>query len=257
MKSRDIKRELVDIYENWEDPNPPPVLKEHEGFIVVRDDLLGPGSKVRFLDYLVSKSSEKEFVFGGCPATGYAQISLPALTNKYGKSTHLFMAKRDPAKYTEYQKRGMALGANYHWVPDGMLNVTKARAREYVEADPSNRILMNLGLCDPTAIACIAKVAQSLPIDEPKEFWTVGSSGTLNRGLQLAWPNAVAHVVQVGHSMSKEEVGRAILWKCPLAFDKPTKEPPPFPSALTYDAKCWGFMKVHAKPGALMWNVGA
>lgn len=251
------KSDYLKLIGDWEDPNPAPVIKTHEGFVVVRDDLLGTGSKTRFLDYLVKTTPAQKIVFGGCPATGYAQISLPAVANRYNKEVHLFMAHRDPSKYTEYQKRGLALGAKYHWIPDGMLNVTKARAREYAEVEPELRLNLPLGLEDDTVIASIIKVALSLPITEPKEFWTAGSSGTLNRGLQLAWPNAKAHVVQVGHSMSAREIGRASHWKCPLKFDRPTKQLPPFPSAPTYDAKVWDFMKTHAQPGALFWNVGA
>ena len=41
-------------------------------------------------------------------------------------------------------------------------------------------------------------------------------------------------------------------------FDKPIKpiDAPPFPSAPTYDAKAWPFLKEFAKPNALFWNVG-
>ena len=254
MKSRE---EYLELVRDWTDPNPTPVITEHEGFQVVRDDLLGAGSKARSLDYFVKTYPGKELVFGSCPATGYAQISLPFVANRYDKTVHLFMAKRNPDNYTEYQKRGMAAGAVYHWIPDGMLAVTQARAREYAAEDPSNRALFPLGLEHDTVIGSIIKVALSLPIEEPKEFWTVGSSGTLNRALQLAWPNAKAHVVSVGHTMKSREVGRAILWKSPIPFNKPAKEMPPFPSAPTYDAKAWEFMKIHAKPGALFWNVGA
>ena len=36
-----------------------------------------------------------------------------------------------------------------------------------------------------------------------------------------------------------------------------TEDAPPFPSAPTYDAKAWKFIKENAKHGALFWNVGA
>ena len=42
------------------------------------------------------------------------------------------MAERSPEKYHAYQKKGIALGAEYHWVPNGMLVVTQKRARDYV-----------------------------------------------------------------------------------------------------------------------------
>lgn len=251
---RDAYLELV---KDWTDPNPPPIIKEHGGFRVVRDDLLGAGTKTRSLDFFVKNFKGTELVFGSCPATGYAQISLPFVANRYGKEVHLFMAKRDPSKYTEYQKRGMQEGAIYHWVENGMLPVTQKRAKDYAAEDPENRALFPLGLEHPTVTASIIKVALSLDMPEPEEFWTVGSSGTLNRALQIAWPNAKAHVVSVGHTMSDREIGRAILWKSSIKFDRPAKETPPFPSAPTYDAKAWEFMKLHASPGALFWNVGA
>jgi hypothetical protein len=50
----DTAENYLDWVKDWEDPNPKPVLKEHEGFIVVRDDLLGAGSKIRGVDYLVA-----------------------------------------------------------------------------------------------------------------------------------------------------------------------------------------------------------
>ena len=140
----------------------------------------------------------EEWVFGSCPATGYAQISLPYVCNRHGKKTVLFMADRKPENRHRYQQRGIRMGAEYHWVPNGMLSVTQKRARDYVEESPKTRALLPLGLEHPTVIASTIKVARDLPIDPSKEVWTVGSSGTLNRGLQLAFPDAEVHVVRVG-----------------------------------------------------------
>ena len=88
----------------------------------------------------------------------------------------------------------------------------------------------------------------------PTEVWTVGSSGTLTRGLQLAWPNATFHCVTVGHA---GDYGRAKTYKCEIPFNKETKVLPPFPSAPTYDAKAWEFMLEYASPGALFWYAGS
>ena len=47
------------------------VIEEHEGFYVVRDDLLEGGSKRRFADRLIREEMSEganEFVYGGCPA---------------------------------------------------------------------------------------------------------------------------------------------------------------------------------------------
>ena len=251
-------------HSGWQDPNPPIQIMDHEGFLVVRDDLLGYGSKARFVDYMIQTIPQDQIVFGACPATGYAQISLPAVATRYHKQVHLFMAHRDPSKLHDYQKLGAQLGSIYHWVPSGMLNVTKARAREYAEEDPINRVLLPIGLEHPTVVASIVKVAREQISFTPDHVWSVGSSGTLNRGLQLAWPSAEVHVVSVGHTMSQREIGRAIYHKSPYKFDRKMKlhEMPPYPSAPTYDAKGWKPMvdwyKDHERPEkVLIWNVAS
>jgi hypothetical protein len=248
----------------WKDPYPKPILQDFKSYYVIRDDLLGFGSKIRFIDYLIGHCPEtkniKEWCFGACPATGYAQISLPFVCERYGKEAHLFMAKRNKENYTEYQKKGIEIGAQYHWIPDGMLPVTKARAREYVEKKPKERMSFPLGLEHITVLGSIIRVARDI-FDKTYtgEVWTVGSSGTLNRGLQLAWPKAHLNVVSVGHTMSEYEVGRATYWKSEYKFDKPVKEKdiPPFPSVPTYDAKGWSFVKKYGSPNALFWNVAS
>nr|WP_281721641.1 aspartyl/asparaginyl beta-hydroxylase domain-containing protein [Nitrosomonas nitrosa] len=248
-----------DLIGDWTDPNPAPVIEENSGFLVVRDDLLSMGSKVRFLDYLVKTASEKEFVFGASNKVGYGAISLSYLCRKYGKKAIFFMAKtRNP---TWHQKKVLELGGIIHFVPNGMLNVTQARARDYAAKDPKRRRLLPIGLEDQTVLASIVKVARSLKYKNkpvvPKEIWSVGSSGTLSRGLQAAFPNAIVHVVQTGHAMSKEQIGRAILHKSPYKFDQKCKEAdlPPYNSERYCDSKVWSFVKKHAKKGALIWNV--
>lgn len=241
---------------NWQDPNPKPIIEEHNNFYIVRDDLLGGGSKVRFVDYLIKDSKAKEIVYGGCPATGYAQISLPIVCKRCGKKAVLFMANRSLVTRHPYQERALDEGAEIHWVDNGMLTVTLKRARDYANEDIENRFNLPLGLEHETVLASIVRVARSLDV-RPTEIWSVGSSGTLNRGLQLAFPDLDCHVVSVGHKMKDRERGRAKLWQSPYKFNQEVKtiERPPFPSVLTYDAKAWSFMLKHARKGALFWNV--
>lgn len=257
--------EYFDILKDWKDPNPEPVVELYNDIHVVRDDLLNYGSKLRFVDYYIGHAPEnkdvKEWVFGSCPATGYAQISLPVVCKRYDKKAVLFMAERSMDKLHPYQQRGMELGTEYHWVKMGMLNVTQAHAKRYTAEDPIHRRVLPLGLEHPSVLASIIKVARNLPV-KPKEIWSVGSSGTMSRGLQLAFPDAEVHVVQVGHTMKPREIGRAIHHVSKYKFDKPVKanELPPFPSAPTYDAKGWQPMmdwyKSNKKKGdVLFWNV--
>lgn len=140
----------------------------------------------------------------------------------------------------------------------GMLAVTKKRALDYYLEDTNNRCILPLGLEHPVVIGAIIKVARSIPLEkQPSEIWTVGSSGTLSRGLQMAFPNVPVNVVQVGHKMNAREIGRAKLYVSPYKFDKPVKpeDAPPFPSVATYDAKAWSFIKEYGRTGGLFYNV--
>jgi hypothetical protein len=100
-------------------------------------------------------------------------------------------------------------------------------------------------------VDALTDVARDLPI-VPTEVWTVAGSGTLNRALQHAWPGATVHAVQIG---ARPKVGRAIVWAAPERFEHDAELPPPFSSCGNYDAKAWRFIKQHAQPGALFWNV--
>ena len=165
--------DYLELVKDWEDPNPKPVIKMHDGIHVVRDDLLDAGSKVRFIDCFVKSLPEsvKEVVFGGCPATGYAQISLPIVCRKYGRKVVLFMAKRNLDKLHPYQMRGQKEGAEYRWVDMGRLSVTKKRARDYVAEKPKERVELPLGLEHPTVLGSIIKVARKCIDFEPSEIW--------------------------------------------------------------------------------------
>jgi hypothetical protein len=181
---------------------------------------------------------------------------LPYVCNRYGKKAVLFMAERKRENFHPFQVKGLSLGGDLRMVPNGMLNVTERRAKDYVLENSQERSLLPLGLEHTTVTACFIQVARDLPI-KPKEFWTVGSSGTLNRALQLAWPDAEAHVVSVGHKMSERQIGRAIFHRSPYKFDKPVKpeDAPPYPSVPEYDSKLWPFVRELASPGSLIWNV--
>jgi len=218
------------------------VIEEHEGFYVVRDDLLEGGSKRRFADRLIREemsAGANEFVYGGCPANGYAQMSITLQAQAYGAKATFFMAKRNMENLHEYQKKAL----------------------DYYNEDPVNRRLLQLGLDDNRVREDIRDLAKTIETDyniNLSEIWSVGSSGTLTRGLQMAFPDKDVHVVSVGHTMKQYEVGRAILHRSHLKFTQEVKEEdmPPFPSVPTYDAKAWKVMREHAKPGSLFWNVG-
>jgi hypothetical protein len=59
--------------------------------------------------------------------------------------------------------------------------------------------------------------ARSIGI-QPDEVWCAAGSGVLARGLAQAWPNASRHVVQVGRTLSPNDVAGAAIHKYPKSF---------------------------------------
>ena len=250
------------LVEGWNDPYPEPVVEPiGENVFVVRDDLLQYGSKIRFLDYYVSTIKADELVYGSSPAYGYAKISLGYLCKKYNKKAVIFEAARK--QLHPYQQRAVDLGVDLRMVPMGFLAVTEARAREY--SSNRNRILLPMGLEHDTAFGSILKVCHYLPnVQNLKHIWVASSSGTIARGLKLAFPKAEVHCVSVGHSMSDRELGNNTLHLSPYKFSQEIKkkEAPPYPSASNYDAKVWPVLQAYLKENSsndkhLVWNVGS
>ena len=157
------------------------------------------------------------------------------------------------------------------WIDDGkltnestirdVLSLTRKKNRRTAAKDPKKRRLLPIGLEDATVLASIVRVARGLIYNNkpvvPTEIFVAASSGTLSRGLQAAFPKAMVHAVQTGHSMSKEQIGRAILHKSPYKSDQKCNEAemPPYNSEQFCDSKVWSVAKKHGKRGALIWNV--
>jgi len=248
-----MKEEYLSLVEDWVDPYPRPILEKHDEFIVVRDDLLGYGSKIRFIDALI-KSDGDEWVCGGFNKFGWGGISLAYVCKAYGKKATCFMADRKIP--TWHQQKVLDIGADIRWVKMGMLSVTESHAKRYVLEDPTRRRLLPSGFDNPLVLASIVKTAVGLDV-LPTEVWSAASSGTLSRGLQIAFPNIPVFAVETGHKLSDYQRGRATSLISPYKYDKSVRQEnkPPYPSEIYCDAKIWEFVRLLAKPGALIWNV--
>lgn len=223
---------------------PDPVITEHDGILVVRDDMLPGGTKRRAIHALFDERST--YVYAS-PVYGFAQLALAHAARDHRKQAVIFCAKRK--QFHPITAEVIGLGAGVVEVPHGYLNVVKARAREYCQENGA--CLLPFGLDDPRFILALADVARALPVT-PTEVWSVVGSGVLSRALQLAWPNAVFYGVRVG---AESDAGRAHVFEAPEKYEQSARFMPPYPSCTTYDAKLWQFVKLHASPGALVWNV--
>lgn len=251
--------QLAELVKDWHDKEQPIVIEQWDNITVVNDGLYEFGSKARFIDKYVSELGAhiKEIVYAS-PTTGFAQISLAYVCAKYGKKAVLFEPERSLNKLHAYQKKCLELGGEIHWVKMGMTPVLKHHAKKYVDSNMQS-IMAPFGFDNEIIVASIIKVAQSLKIEQPDEVWSVAGSGTLSRGLQLAFPKADVYAVSVGHKLSEREKGHAVIFKHKLPFHKETKILPPFPSAKTYDAKAWEHIQKispqNKNAKILFWNV--
>ena len=230
---------------------PTPIVKEHERIQVVRDDLIEGGTKRRaFYTYIKSKDYD-EFVYAS-PRQGYAQLSLAYACRDLGRKATVTIPEGQRYWLTHKSEE---LGANIIEVPMGFLTNIQAKAKNYCLKHGAH--LIPFGGDHPIIIEAMTRTALSIGIN-PKEIWTLMSSGVLSRGLQGAWPDAKVYGVRIGHNTTPREQGRAETFKSKYAFHQECKKPerPPFPSSLTYDSKAWTFIREHAGDDALFWNVG-
>ena len=225
-----------------------PVVEEHGGILVVRDDLFPGGTKARFLPVLFDGADE---VVYASPAEGGAQTALAHTAATLGKRATIFVAKRAaPHPRALEAKR---VGAKVMQVSPGYLTVVQARAREYCRR--TGALLAPFGVDLPEARDRIAEAALMTGI-EPDEVWCAAGSGVLSRSLAQAWPNAARHVVEVGRKLSSGDVAGATIHKAGVPFSRPSKSPTPFPSDPHYDAKAWEKCKRrHGGGVVLFWNV--
>jgi hypothetical protein len=225
-----------------------PIIREHLGVHVVRDDLFPGGTKARFLPILFEGAEE---VVYASPCEGGAQTALAHAAAKLGKRATIFVAKRNRPHDRALEAKRM--GAKVMQVPCGYLNVVQARAREYCKR--TGAILVPFGVNIPAALSTIAEAARSTGI-EPDQVWCASGSGVLARSLGMAWPGAAINVVEVGRKLSPGDVGGARIHKAGIPFSKAIKARPPFPSCPHYDAKAWRICQaMKGKGTVLFWNV--
>lgn len=236
-----------------------PIIEEHQGIRVVRDDLLPGGTKARFI-YKMFETCE-ELVYAS-PQEGGAQTGLSIAARVLKRKFTLFVAMRKiPHERVALSEK---LGANVVKVKPGYLSTVQARARDYARRARlfDRRVVHDLGFGLESDDAIMALAEAAIKIPRPRELWFSAGSGTLAKGLARAWPDVPRFAVQVGHVLGPNDVGGAMITRCPLAFSEKEEELPPFPSDLHYDAKAWKALRIDLsrrespnRDGITFWNV--
>ena len=238
-----------------------PIIREHDGVLVVRDDLIAGGTKSRFiLPYFARLNSMgpplKDEIVYASPAYGGAQLSLAYCAAAVGKKATIFVAARK--QMHPRTKEASLVGANIVEIRPGYLTKIQKEARDYARSTSFGRAAMLMKFGGGTdAINILAEAAAEVAkeVGYLDEVWCAAGSGVLLRAVQECLPAARHIGVQVGHQLSWEERGKAIIHKAELPFEKEYKCVVPFPSCRNYDAKAWAVCKRLGKGKRLFWNV--
>jgi len=246
---KDAKDYYLSLAEGWIPYNPDPVVIEHEGVKVVRDDLI-VGTKTRAADLLASKINNDTMVYSQ-PRVGLAGVSLLDVAKHHNKKVVLFMPASK--RISLHQACCIERGAIPIFERIAAMPILNIKAKEW--ADKHNAFFIPLGLKHELATAAIVYTASK--ISEPEEVYVAISTGVLSRALQIAWPNAKFTCVAVARNLKAGELGRASVISEPLEFMQEEPIQPPFPTVRTYDAKVWKYIPKNTGRNILMWNVGA
>lgn len=246
---KDAKDYYLSLAEGWIPYNPDPIVIDHDGVRVVRDDLI-VGTKTRAADLLASKINNDTMVYSQ-PRVGLAGVSLLDVAKHHNKKVVLFMPASK--RISLHQACCIERGAIPIFERIAAMPILNIKAKEW--ADKHNAFFIPLGLKHELATAAIVHAASK--ISEPEEVYVAISTGVLSRALQIAWPNAKFTCVAVARNLKAGELGRASVISEPLEFMQEEPIQPPFPTVRTYDAKVWKYIPKNTGRNILMWNVGA
>lgn len=230
-----------------------PQIWEHDGFLILRDDLLPGGTKRRILTEILGKVPNKEIVYPAHPY-GHGQLALALSCLPYRKKVTLLLPKLNSSRVPKVLSETLALSNVSYQV---ILNATsQSEVFQYAEKyaqEISDRYLFPIGFNTKEFLIGLKNLALSLPI-VPTNVWVLAGSGLLVSALKLAWPNAKINAVNMGFS-HVNLTGADNVYNAPESPFEPAKVLPPFPSASYYDAKLWQFVKLYAEKGDFVWNV--
>jgi len=228
---------------------PDPIVEIHDGILVVRDDMLPGGTKLR---YLLSLFDAHDEVVYASPVFGGAQLALAQAAKMTGKQATLFVAKRKVMH--PRTASAAAVGARIIEVPHGYLSNVQSRAKMYCQVSGAH--YLPFGGDGEAAVDAIAQAARTVwndvgPFDE---VWSAMGSGVLQRGLQRGMPQVKRfYGIMVGGETKNPGIATAI--PAGMPFEKAFKPKPPFPSDPFYDAKAWAACVRASGESALFWNV--
>jgi len=230
-----------------------PIIKNHYGVHIVRDDLLDGGTKSVLMKHM-DKPDIKEFVYAS-PVYGGFQVAISAYCKKVGKRATIFCAKRNikhpnTVKCLEY-------GANIIEVEYGYMSVIEKKAREYcLNKEGVHKIIFGAKTEENKKILG-QRIKYALDYVNPDEIWVAIGSGLLvSAMMDNILPHMRVYGVQVGADPVLEFHDNLTVIKYPKSFDKVSKLKIEFSSMPNYDLKAFELCLKHKGTGKILfWNV--
>lgn len=248
---------------NFNDPFPNNVV-EHEGVMVVRDDLIpgNLGSKARYAEALVQNVKEKYITYA-MVKSGQAMKVLAHTCKKYDKI--LIGIAPNRTKPTDAHIEAMEMGAIMLYYQTGGMAGARKRCRALVHDQLlGNGLYIPAGVKHPYITSGFAQSVNKIYNQfKPDVIFCATSTAVMAHGMMLGTPEECEiHAVQVGDNSSlKKWPGRAKVYQHWQSFSEDCKKEnmPPFDSISNYDAKVWAYARDYKKDNpdkrVMMWNV--
>lgn len=237
----------------------PPVFSKaraaNADIMVLRDDMLEGGSKLRVIPFAVGDAHE--VVFGG-PFCGGAPHALSVWGRETGRKVTLFFAKRSALH--PRQVAAERNGSRLEFVSPGYMTVVQKRARDY--AEKAGALFLPLGLDVEAARSAYVEYAGKVraQLGTPDEVWCATGSGMLAQVLAKAFPDAEVCATAVGLASRHEAQSfpaNVRLVAAGVPFDRNVSVAAPFPICGHYEAKAWRRCTSESRGRVLFWNVAA
>lgn len=235
---------------------PEPIILEHEGVKVVREDLsLKGGTKSRAGEFLISNTKKNTLVYV-VPRVGHAGVAIMELAKLYNKEVIFFMpACKEISDHQAYIINMGPKDVKFERIA-AMPNLNRL-AKKF--ADENGYEFLPFGLNHPYTIAGFVRTCEDIlkNYDEPEELWSVVSTGVLTRGLQIGFENTKMKGVAVARNMKSGELGRTEIISEPLPFlkNESTENLPDFDTVPSYDGKGWKYVPKNTGRNVWFWNV--
>jgi len=265
LPPRDESKSLeyyLSLIPNFKDPYPNNVV-EHEGVLVIRDDLIpgNLGSKARYTEALISQVPQKYLFYAMVPQ-GQALKILASVAKKYNKMIVAIAPLRNEP--TEGHVEAMMRGAIMMFYQTGGMAGARKRCRDFITEQLNGQgLYIPAGVKHELITAGFAKSCLAINNEfKPDVVFSVASTMVMNHGIQLGFPQAEIYAIQVaGNSASRKYPGRAKVIEHPQPFNEPCPKSdlPPFNAIETYDAKGWKYALEYKKANpdkvVMFWNV--